>query len=134
MARLLEFMTSNIYFFLEYISSKLHLINLLFRLYEIQSGEIAMDGQNINSVNRDSLSKSIALIPQHPELFYRSLMDNIRYGDTAASDEAVYQAARSAEQLEMGFAGLPNRSPPYIMSSSSESFNPLGKSSFTTSS
>ena len=59
-------------------------------------GEIAIDGQNINSVNRDSLSKSIALIPQNTELFYRSLMDNIRYGNTAASDEAVYQAAKLA--------------------------------------
>jgi ATP-binding cassette subfamily B protein len=78
-------------------AGKTTLINLLFRLYEIQQGEIAIDGQNINAVNRDSLIKNIALIPQHPELFHRSLMDNIRYGDTTASDEAVYRAAKLAQ-------------------------------------
>lgn len=78
-------------------AGKTTLINLLFRLYEIQSGEIAIDGQNINLVSRDSLTKSIALIPQQPELFNRSLMDNIRYGDTTASDEAVYAAAKLAK-------------------------------------
>lgn len=78
-------------------AGKTTLINLLFRLYEIQSGEILIDGQNINSVSRDSLTKSIALIPQQPELFNRSLMDNIRYGDTTASDEDVYKAAQLAK-------------------------------------
>ena len=78
-------------------AGKTTLINLLLRLYEIQSGEIAIDGQNINSVTRESLTRGIALIPQQPELFNRSLMDNIRYGDTAATDEAVYKAAQLAK-------------------------------------
>ncbi len=93
-------------------AGKTTLINLLLRLYEIQNGEIAIDGQNINSVNRDSLINNIALIPQSPELFYRSLMDNIRYGDTAASDEDVYHAARLAKchefinQLPEGYQAM----------------------------
>lgn len=78
-------------------AGKTTLVNLLFRLYEIQSGEITIDGQNIDTVNRDSLIKNIALIPQQPELFYRSLMDNIRYGDITASDEDVYEAAKLAK-------------------------------------
>lgn len=75
-------------------AGKTSLINLLLRLYENQSGEITIDDQNINSVARDSLMKNLALIPQHTELFHRSLMDNIRYGDKDASDEAVFRAAQ----------------------------------------
>ena len=75
-------------------AGKTSLINLLLRLYENQSGEITIDEQNINSVTRDSLMQNLALIPQHTELFHRSLMDNIRYGDKDASDEAVFRAAQ----------------------------------------
>ncbi len=77
-------------------AGKTSLINLLLRLYEIQQGEISIDHQTINDVTRDSLIKNIALIPQNPELFYRSILDNIRYGDTTATDEAVYEAAKLA--------------------------------------
>ena len=75
-------------------AGKTSLINLLLRLYENQSGEITIDEQNINSVTRDSLMQNLALIPQNTELFHRSLMDNIRYGDKDASDEAVFRAAQ----------------------------------------
>ena len=78
-------------------AGKTSLINWLFRLYDIKSGEISIDGQNIKSVTQASLMQNMALIPQHPELFHRSLIDNIRYGDTAASDAAVYHAAKLAK-------------------------------------
>ncbi len=78
-------------------AGKTSLINLLLRLYDIQEGKITIDNQNINAVTRESLIKNIALIPQHPELFHRSIMDNIRYGNTEASDEAVYHAAKLAK-------------------------------------
>ena len=93
-------------------AGKTSLINLLFRLYDIEEGEISIDGQNIKSVTQASLMQNMALIPQHPELFHRSLMDNIRYGDTAASDEAVYHAAKLAKchefitQLPEGYASM----------------------------
>lgn len=93
-------------------AGKTTLINLLLRLYDIQSGEISIDEQNIKFVTRDSLVKNIALIPQHPELFHRSLIDNIRYGNTEASDEDVFRAARLAKcdefigQLPEGYQSM----------------------------
>lgn len=78
-------------------AGKTTLINLLFRLYDVQEGEISIDGQPINTVTRDSLMDNMALIPQNAELFHRSIMDNIRYGDTKASDEAVIHAAKLAK-------------------------------------
>lgn len=93
-------------------AGKTSLISLLLRLYEIQSGEISIDKQNISSVARDSLMRNMALIPQQTELFHRSLMDNIRYGDTTATDEAVFVAAQLAKchefimQLPEGYQSM----------------------------
>ena len=78
-------------------AGKTTLINLLFRLYDVQQGEISIDDQPINTVTHDSLMENMALIPQNTELFHRSIIDNIRYGDTKASDEAVIKAAKLAK-------------------------------------
>lgn len=72
------------------------LVNLLLRLYDIQSGEICIDNQNIKKVTLDSLRKAIAYIPQDPELFHRSILDNIRYGKMDATDDEVIEAAKKA--------------------------------------
>lgn len=91
---------------------KTSFINLILRLYDIQSGEICIDQQDIKKVTRDSLIKNIALIPQHPELFHRSIMDNIRYGNVDASDEDVFSAAKLADchdfimELNEGYQSL----------------------------
>lgn len=77
-------------------SGKSTFVNLILRLFEIQSGCISIDGQNITDVTRDSLWKSIAVIPQNPTLFHRSLMENIRYGLLQATDEKVIEAAKKA--------------------------------------
>lgn len=69
---------------------------LLLRLYDLTSGEIRIDGQNIAEVTQESLRKAMAFVPQEPVLFHRSLMDNIRYGRLNASDEEVIEAARKA--------------------------------------
>ena len=61
-------------------SGKSTLIKLLSRYYDIQKGEISIDGQNIAEVTQKSLRASIALIPQDPSLFNRTIMENIRYG------------------------------------------------------
>lgn len=71
-------------------------ISLLLRLYNIDSGKILIDDQNIQDVTQDSLHESIAVIPQDPFLFHRSLMENIRYGKIKASDDEVIQAAKQA--------------------------------------
>ena len=75
-------------------------VNLILRLYDIADGAILIDGQDIRDVTQDSLRSSIALIPQDPSLFYRSLMDNIRYGRIEATDEEVISAAKKAHAHE----------------------------------
>jgi ABC-type multidrug transport system fused ATPase/permease subunit len=69
---------------------------LLFRFYDVDRGVITIDGQDIAAVTQDSLRASIALVPQDPTLFHRSLMDNIRYAKPRASDKAVIAAAKAA--------------------------------------
>lgn len=77
-------------------SGKSSLIKLLSRYYDIESGQINVDGQNIAQLTQDSLRKQIAHIPQDPSLFNRTVMENIRYGSPNASDEAVFAAAKQA--------------------------------------
>lgn len=76
------------------------IIKLLFRFYDIDSGEILIDGQNIAKTAQDSLRASLALVPQDPILFHRSLMENIRYARPSATDEGVMEAARLAHVHE----------------------------------
>ena len=81
-------------------SGKSSLLNLILRLFEPQSGEIRVDGQNVTNVTQESLRANIAMIPQDPMLFHRSLMENIRYGRLDASDEEVIEAAKKAHAHE----------------------------------
>ncbi|MBI1326955.1 MAG: ATP-binding cassette domain-containing protein [Alphaproteobacteria bacterium] len=81
-------------------SGKSTLVSLLLRLYDIESGEIAVDGQNISHASQESLRRQISMIPQESVLFHRSLADNIRYGRESASDEEVIAAAKAAEAHE----------------------------------
>ena len=87
-------------------SGKSTLVRLLSRYYDIQKGTISIDGQNIAKVRQDSIRQQIALIPQEPGLFNRSIMDNIRYGKPDASDEDVYKAAKMA-RIHDFIIGLP---------------------------
>jgi len=77
-------------------SGKSTFVNLILRLFEVESGEITIDSQNVNQVTQDSLREKIALIPQDITLFHRSLMENIRYGNMQATDKDVIEAARKA--------------------------------------
>lgn len=77
-------------------SGKTTLVNLLLRFYDLHDGLIAIDGQNIAKVTQDSLRENIAMIPQDPILFHRSLLENIRYGRIDATDEEVIEAAKQA--------------------------------------
>jgi ATP-binding cassette subfamily B protein len=93
-------------------SGKSTFVNLILRLYDLTGGQIRIDGQNIAQVTQDSLRENIAMIPQDPSLFHRSLMENIRYGRLDASDEAVIEAAKLAhchefiQQLPEGYQAL----------------------------
>lgn len=77
-------------------SGKSTFVKLLQRLYDIQDGEIRVDGQNIAEVTQDSLRQALALVPQEPILFHRSLAENIAYGKPDASMDEIISAAEQA--------------------------------------
>jgi len=93
-------------------SGKSTFVNLILRLFELQGGAINIDGQNILNVTQDSLRENVSMIPQDPQLFHRSLMENIRYGCLDASDDEVIEAAKKAHahefilQTEMKYESL----------------------------
>ena len=71
-------------------------VNLILRFFALENGKILIDGQDIASITLESLRGNVALIPQDPILFHRSLADNIRYGRIEASQEEVIEAAKLA--------------------------------------
>ncbi len=75
-------------------------VNLILRFFSVEKGKILIDGQDIASATLESLRTSIALIPQDPILFHRSLEDNIRYGRIDASQQEVINAAKLAHSDE----------------------------------
>jgi ATP-binding cassette subfamily B protein len=87
-------------------------VNLLVRLFPLDSGRITIDGQDICTVSQESLREQIALISQEPLLFHRTLMENIRYGRLEATDEEVIACAKKAYchdfimDLPMGYESL----------------------------
>ena len=87
-------------------SGKSTLINLLQRAYNVQSGEILIDGQNIAMVKQGSLHDAIALIPQDTALFHRTVEQNITYGNLHARESEVEDAAKKAYADEF-IKGLP---------------------------
>jgi ATP-binding cassette subfamily B protein len=72
------------------------LFALLQRFYDVQSGQILIDGQDIARVTQASLREAIGVVPQDISLFQRSVMDNVRYGRPDASDDEVMEAAIAA--------------------------------------
>ncbi len=91
-------------------AGKSTLTRLLFRFYDVAGGHIMIDGQDVARVTLDSLRRNVALVPQDPILFHRSLMDNIRYGRRNATEKEVITAAKKAHchefisQLPQGYA------------------------------
>lgn len=77
-------------------SGKTTIVNLLMRFYDIRSGEIRIDGRNITDYKISELRKKIGVVLQDPFLFSGSIMENIRYGRLAATDEEVIAAAKLA--------------------------------------
>lgn len=71
-------------------------VNLILRFFSVQKGKILIDGQDISQITLESLRRQIALIPQDPVLFHRSLWDNIAYGNPLASEKEILTAARLA--------------------------------------
>lgn len=81
-------------------AGKSTLVNLLLRFYDVQSGRILIDGQNIAEVQQDSLRAHIGMVTQDTSLLHRSVRDNIMYGRPDASDEDLLHAAKRAHADE----------------------------------
>ncbi|HLQ40295.1 MAG TPA: ABC transporter ATP-binding protein [Tetragenococcus sp.] len=77
-------------------AGKSTLVNLLMRFYEVDQGEILLDGSNIQQIQRDSLRSSFGMVLQDTWLFDASLRENLTYGNPAASDEEIYAALRKS--------------------------------------
>ena len=93
-------------------SGKSTFVGLMLRNYQPQSGQILIDGIDIQHVLQDSLHEQVSLIPQDPSLFHRSLKENIGYGRSTVDDDAVQAAAQLAHADEFirlmpeGYASL----------------------------
>jgi ATP-binding cassette subfamily B protein len=93
-------------------SGKSTFVNLILRFFEVDSGTILIDDQDIKTVTQQSLRESIAMIPQDPALFHRTLLENIRYGRLNATDEEIIECSKKAhchefvEKLEDGYQSL----------------------------
>ena len=77
-------------------AGKTTITNLINRFYEIEEGEILIDGINIKNIRRDSLRRNIAMVLQDTHLFSGTVRENIRYGRLDATDEEVVAAAKIA--------------------------------------
>ncbi len=88
------------------------LFTVLQRYYDLAAGRILIDDQDIARVTQQSLREAIAVVPQDISLFHRTVMENIRYGRPAATDEEVRAAATAAscldfvERLPQGFSTI----------------------------
>jgi ATP-binding cassette subfamily B protein len=77
-------------------AGKTTLVNLLMRFYEIDGGQITLDGRNIADMRRADLRSSFGMVLQDTWLFGGTIRDNIAYGNLGSSDEAIFAAARAA--------------------------------------
>ncbi|MEM7207603.1 MAG: ABC transporter ATP-binding protein [Pseudomonadota bacterium] len=81
-------------------AGKTTLMNVLLRLFDLESGKILIDGQDIACVQQESLRANIGVVTQDTSLLHRSVHDNIAYGRPDASDEDIVDAARRANAHE----------------------------------
>jgi ATP-binding cassette subfamily B protein len=82
-------------------------LNLALRFYDVGSGAIVIDGQNIAEVSRDSLRQHIAFVGQDVFLFHGTIRDNIAIGKPGATDDEIVAAAKAAHAHEF-VSGFPN--------------------------
>lgn len=77
-------------------AGKSTLINLLLRFYDLQSGKIIIDGQDITTVTQESLRAQIGMVTQDTSLLHRSVRENLLYGNNQATEEEMIIAAKKA--------------------------------------
>ena len=88
-------------------AGKTTIVKLLMRFYDINTGEISIDGHNIQDFNRDDLRELFGMVLQDTWLFNGTIMENIRYGRLDATDEEVINAAKAAH-VHSFVKALPN--------------------------
>ena len=88
-------------------AGKSTLARLLFRFFDINSGSISIDGQDIRHITQDSLRTAIGVVPQDTVLFNDTLYNNLAYGRPSASEAEVHHAAKQAH-LEGFISSLPD--------------------------
>ena len=77
-------------------SGKTTFVKLIQRLYDVSGGHVLIDGQDVAAATQASLRAKVAIVPQEPVLFHRSLAENIAYGRPGASPDEIERAARLA--------------------------------------
>lgn len=85
-------------------SGKTSLINLIYRFYDVDSGEILLDGVNIRNLSYNDLRQQISIVLQEPFLFHGTLMENIAYGQPGAAPSAVIEASRASSSHDFVMA------------------------------
>jgi ATP-binding cassette, subfamily B, multidrug efflux pump len=82
-------------------AGKSTLVNLTLRMFDVRSGAIRIDGQDIRAVTQQSLRQAIGVVGQDTSLLHRSVRDNIKYGRTAATDAEMIEAAKRASVYDV---------------------------------
>ncbi|MDO8513251.1 MAG: ATP-binding cassette domain-containing protein [bacterium] len=88
-------------------AGKSTIAKLIFRLYDVSSGSIKIDGIDVRQLSLDNLSNLVSVVPQDPALFNDTIAANIRFGKMDATDDQVIEAAKIA-QIHDFITGLPN--------------------------
>jgi ABC-type transport system involved in Fe-S cluster assembly fused permease/ATPase subunit len=88
-------------------AGKSTLARLLFRFFDVNSGSITIDGQDIRNITQDSLRSAIGVVPQDTVLFNDTLYSNLAYGRPGASEAEIHHAARQAN-LDVFIRSLPD--------------------------
>ena len=81
-------------------AGKSTLVNLLLRLYDVESGQICIDDQCISNVSQASLRHNIAMVTQDTSLLHRTIRENIAYGKSDATEQEINEAARLAKATD----------------------------------
>ncbi|SEN05264.1 ATP-binding cassette, subfamily B [Sphingomonas gellani] len=87
-------------------SGKTSFVKLIQRLYDVDAGRVTIDGQDVAHATQSSLRQQVAIVPQEPVLFHRTLSENIGYARAGATHAEIEQAARLANAHDF-VAGLP---------------------------
>ena len=82
-------------------SGKTTIVNLLMRFYDIESGEIRINGQNIRDVSRESLRRNVAIVLQDTVLFSDTVRNNLKYGNDSAAEEQLTAAVEMSQCRDM---------------------------------